>query len=196
MKSLSERLTETLTTDCKISSQQKTIYTFGLHQLGVTVLNLVVALFLAALFGMVIQMIIFLIAYIPLRQVAGGYHAKTEARCFLSSFIMEVAALFVIRSSSSFTVACTIALFATGLFISYIAPVDTPNNRLDNAERCVYRQRTILLVIFSWAVATVSVAAGAPKIMATISTAHVFLAIILGLGWVKNRIVDGASCKT
>lgn len=186
MKPLPECVVDALIGNREMSSQQRTIYVFGLHQLGVTVLNLVVALFIAALFGMVFQMIVFLVAYIPLRQVAGGYHAKTEVRCFFTSVIMEIAALSVIRFCAPYTTACILTLFAAGLFILFIAPVDNQNHRLDDDEKIVYQQRTILLVMVSWTVAVALIAVGNSKIMMSIAVALFFLAIMLGLGWVKN----------
>lgn len=47
-------------------------------------------------FGMVWQSVLFTAAYMTLRVYAGGYHAPTQLRCYILSFIMVVTALLLI----------------------------------------------------------------------------------------------------
>lgn len=72
------------------SDNDKIVYLYGLSA-GITILeNIVITLILGYIFGNLIQTMIFLLSYIPLRSYAGGYHAKTEQVCFIFSTLLII----------------------------------------------------------------------------------------------------------
>lgn len=72
------------------SDSDKIVYLYGLSA-GITILeNIVITLILGYIFGNLIQTMIFLLSYIPLRSYAGGYHAKTEQVCFIFSTLLII----------------------------------------------------------------------------------------------------------
>jgi len=59
------------------------VYAYGLEIFLSSTLQLLVFLLLGLLAGQLFTTMAFLAAFIPLRTVAGGYHARTHLRCFL-----------------------------------------------------------------------------------------------------------------
>lgn len=71
-----------------IEEKDRQIYLYGLYE-GIIILeNIIITIFIGFWFGNLIQTFMFLVAYIPLRSYAGGYHAKTEKKCFFYSVIL------------------------------------------------------------------------------------------------------------
>ena len=46
---------------------------------------------------MLFETIIFIITYIPIRIYAGGYHARTQTKCYIFSVFMLILALYIIK---------------------------------------------------------------------------------------------------
>lgn len=97
-------------------------------------------------FGRLLEGILLWGLMYPLRKNAGGFHASTRMRCMLLSVGMLIV-----------TFAClirynwprTVYIFITAvsfLVILFLAPVENPNKRLDNAERKVYGRRTRIIL--------------------------------------------------
>lgn len=89
------------------------------------------------------ESLIFLMALIPLRMYAGGYHASTRGRCACISAVL----ILIIKYS---TLSSLTALILGGIeagILYYLIPVDG-NEKLEDIEREVYRKkgRNILIM--------------------------------------------------
>ncbi len=125
------------------------IYRYGLELLISTFINLVIMLGISTAFGHPFIVIPYLLAFIPLRLFAGGYHARNHLFCIL----LNTAAYFV----SCLLAVClekTAAVFVTllGNFTSFaliilFAPIPAKNRPLSVAEKS--RNRTISLLLAS-----------------------------------------------
>ena len=96
----SKKLVDALADSGVISSDDRTLYIYGFHQMGVTLLNFSTDIIIGVLTGMLLESLLFLAVYISLRKFAGGYHAKTELRCYGLSTLLLCAALCGISVSS------------------------------------------------------------------------------------------------
>ena len=71
-----------------IAEDDRIIYLYGIKE-GLTILqNIIISIVLGILFNNLFQTFIFLIAYIPLRSFAGGYHAASVKKCMVYSLIL------------------------------------------------------------------------------------------------------------
>lgn len=71
-----------------ISEDELEIIEYGMIQGIYSITGIVLTLILAAMFGSVTMGILFLLFFMPLRSVSGGYHAKTRGKCFLISCLI------------------------------------------------------------------------------------------------------------
>ncbi|MFQ7801627.1 MAG: accessory gene regulator B family protein [Coprobacillus cateniformis] len=66
------------------------LYTCTAYQRELHIREYCITLILGYIFGNLIQTMIFLLSYIPLRSYAIGYHAKTEQVCFIFSTLLII----------------------------------------------------------------------------------------------------------
>lgn len=80
-----------------IPDGEKELYIYGLQQGLVLLINLITMIFIGYALGMTWQVIIFSVAYLPLRSYAGGYHARTQRICYIFSIVLITTVLLVIK---------------------------------------------------------------------------------------------------
>lgn len=78
-------------------SSHKPVFRYGIELTISTLSSILSVLFLSLLLNATIETIVFLIAYMSLRIWSGGYHAKTYARCFLSTNLTYLAVYVISR---------------------------------------------------------------------------------------------------
>lgn len=84
-------------------------------------------------------------AYIPLRMLAGGYHAKTPLRCYNFSVIMLIVVSIGIKYISITDWGYYILLATTALIVIVFSPVEDKNKPLDETESKAYKRRTVII---------------------------------------------------
>lgn len=143
-----------------LSEKERNKYVYAYEILLNQVINLSIAVLLALVSKEAIAVFLFLGIYIPLRKYAGGFHAKNNERCILYSslVIMGVILLnkwlsFYAESFETVMTVCTLLLLS---FVWQVAPIDTENKKLEDAERNKYRKKVhmfcvmhIFLMIFN-----------------------------------------------
>lgn len=90
---LSHRIADLFVKNEVIACEDKDVYIYGLEQGFLMLTNIVTTILIGLVFRMVWQSIVFMMAYIPLRIYAGGYHTKTQLRCYLFSILLIVLSL-------------------------------------------------------------------------------------------------------
>lgn len=130
-----------------ISDNDKVIYLYGLTE-GIAIIeNVVITLFIGFISGNLVQTIMFLLSYIPLRSYAGGYHAKTEQLCFIYSILLIIGAeiFFSYSSQFSYTVGLIIASISISIVVIY-SPLESELKLLSNMEKKFYKHIVVLLL--------------------------------------------------
>ncbi len=187
-ESTAEKITHRLCENRIIPKQDRELYTYGFN-LGLTVvLNLLSTVLVGVIFGMVFESIAFLLAYIPLRSYAGGYHANTPLRCYFISLIIIALLLSVIKFEVFSVIGYGILLLAGALICILLAPVADKNKPLDETEQKVYRHRTYIILLVEICVAIITVFVYS-KLFVVISMTVLTEGIMLVAGKLKNRIL-------
>lgn len=134
-------------TECG-KEDERSVIEFGIRILLSKLLNLVTEIIIGCLFSMLPETVIFLLAFSFLRSYAGGFHASSSAKCYISSSATMAAALIIVKYVDMPLVNVVFALFGMVLCLVF-APVESKNKPLDAIEKAVYRKRamTILFVI-------------------------------------------------
>jgi len=65
-----------------INEEDKEVYEYSLELLLSAVLNFSAVIILAVCTGKIMEASLFVLGFVPLRTLAGGYHAKNHFRCF------------------------------------------------------------------------------------------------------------------
>lgn len=169
-----------------ITEEDKELYTYGMQQGALILINIISAIIIGIIFNMVWQCIIFLLAYMPLRSYAGGYHARSQFRCYVvSQFIIVIALLGIMEIQwTSITALFSVIISAGIIFV--LAPVEDANKPLDASEKDLYKRKTrkillleILIALVFWFINK--------EISVCIIMVFDILSIMLLLGILNNR---------
>jgi accessory gene regulator B len=184
---LSCKIADKLEESETISDSNRELYEYGLRQMFTTLLNILTTLIIGFAMGMIIQSIVFTLAYIPIRIYAGGFHASTPQRCWAISAVMLIAALCFVKylPEAYYTPLYAISIIAC-IIIMILSPVEDLNKPLDEKEKTVYKRRAIIITVIEAAIAVVLCLLNAYDIMITTETVWIVLSIMLIIGKLKN----------
>lgn len=187
---LSKKIVNSLVENKIVNFEDKQLYEYGLHQGVVMILNIITTIGIGIIFGMIWQSILFMIVYIPLRIYSGGYHSKTQTRCYIFSIGLTIVALLLMKMIYWTNFLCISTTVISAMIILVLAPVEDSNKPLDTIELKVYKERTIMILIFDVYVLFIFILLGLFEISVCISVGLLVLSIMLLLGDIKNIIND------
>lgn len=140
---------EKLIKDEIISPSERDIYLYGLKSLLMISINFLTALLIGFLTNNILEIIAFLIFFIPLRSYAGGYHAKNKFYCYLSSNLILFFIIYAVNAlETSNILLFTIPAYFISLVIIYkYAPL--PNyNRIFDKEESTYFKTQVRKILY------------------------------------------------
>lgn len=135
-----------------ISDQDVSVYLYGYTLILEIAMNIIVAFIIGLIFNSLMSVIIFLLVFMPLRSYSGGYHANSALSCTIISNLTVLLAVLVVKygwiDSLVWIVPVIEALLI--ILIALIAPVDSENKPLNNAEKKRCKKITILILSFCY----------------------------------------------
>lgn len=148
---ISSKITNVLINRSAIKDEEKELYEYGFFILMSQILYFIIAIIIGIILSLTLESIVFYIAFQLIRKYAGGYHAKTETRCEISTTFSIITCISVIKLSQFYdfkiillaiTVISTVCIFV-------FCPLDTPEKPLSEKEFKYFRKISwlILLVI-------------------------------------------------
>lgn len=149
MQRLAQGTADRLVAQGIIREEDAPIYRYGLEAMYSSLLELLSILALAALIGNFWQTVLFFAAFIPLRLYAGGYHASTRLRCFLTSLVVYAAFTIMLEIVP---VAWFVPLAFIGGAVSFLivwlfAPVIHQNHRSGLKHQVRFRRISIRICV-------------------------------------------------
>ncbi len=179
---LFEKITENLADKSIIAFEDKDLYTYGFQQGFLLLLNIITTIVIGLIFNMLWQCIVFSLAYIPLRSYAGGYHAKTQLRCYFFSVAMMIIVILIIKYIPWFDLSVIIlTLISSGVILS-LAPVEDINKPLSPKEMQVYKKISRLILLFEVFLVCIFIDLGISEVSICIMMALTTLGVMLVLG--------------
>ena len=129
------------------SKDKVNIYVYGFELLISIVFNALGMFILALVMGIVFETLLFSLAFILMRSVAGGYHAKHHWSCFLTSIIVfslfaTLLGLFREHAVLSYVVFSTLI---SSLLFWLFAPIEAPNNPINESKKEKLREQSIFV---------------------------------------------------
>lgn len=183
-----QRVTDELVSNKIIDSEDCELYTYGLQQGALILLNILTILIVGKIFGMLWESVVFMVTYIPLRTYAGGYHARTQLKCYISSVVLIVTVLFGIRFIPWTNFICITIAIISGLIIYILSPVEDSNKPLDVAEVKVYGKKARMILALEFGVFILLVNLGVKSIATCLSISLLSLSMMLICGKIKTLI--------
>lgn len=181
----SEKIVKKLEQQQIVSTEQSSIYQYGINQALNTMLNIFTFLVIGLLFHMVVETVIFTAGYIPFRIYAGGFHAKTPCRCWLLSGCMLIVVLTLLFYVKQFYIVSVIS--AGGIL--WKMPVEDLNKPLDVTEKRVYKKRGIIVFTIEVILVVLLQIFHMNRISNSVQMVWIMLSIMLLLGMLKNTLV-------
>jgi accessory gene regulator B len=173
-----------------ISETDRDVYEYSFEILFSTFSSTVALVILSIASATELNTLLFLLGFVPLRLVAGGYHAKTHFICLL--ILMFTYAIFLIIVSfipANYIIPATITSFLlAGVLVFLLAPSDSTNKPLSSKETIRFKTKSRI------AIACYSIVVGLTTLF--ISDKHNALSLVLGtLSVGISLIANYISCK-
>ena len=99
---LSSKISDLLIRKSVIDSEDQELYVYGFFILLSQILYFIIAVIFGIIFNVLLQSVVFYIAFQFIRKYAGGYHASTEGRCEIMSTLSILACIVMIWLSRSY----------------------------------------------------------------------------------------------
>lgn len=183
-----KKMTSYLIVNGIIEDEEKEIYSYGLHQGLLIIINIATTLFIGFLFKQVWEIIVFMIAYIPLRTYGGGYHAKTELRCYFLSVALIIASLLLIKFIPITKMSVLALSSISGVVVYILAPVEDKNKILNDTENKIYRRKTRIILAIEILVNILLYRLGFDILSLVISVAIFMLSLMIIVGRIKKMV--------
>ena len=186
---ITEKIVSNMEKQNIIQTNRKSVYKYGINQMLNMLLNIITFIAIGLFFDMILETVIFTLAYIPLRIYAGGFHAKTPFKCWIISAIMLLLTLLFIRYvNADIKFYDLLALIGSAVIIAF-SPVEDKNKPLDSIEKIVYKKRCILVFAMELLLAVALRFFNKNDITICIEVTWFALSIMLIAGKIKNGII-------
>lgn len=127
LKKMIETSTHYLVSHHVIEENDRDIYEYGFHAVYNNLVDVTSIIIISIMLNMIPQAIVYHIAFIPLRNTAGGYHSKTHIRCFITSTSILLVSLFAISNITAPSI--SIGLASLSVILLWIkTPIEHENN--------------------------------------------------------------------
>jgi accessory gene regulator B len=145
----SRQLSEAMAKQGIIKPEDTAVYAYGLELIISTVISVAAVLILSAVFSRPLAGVLYLVAFIPLRSTAGGYHATRHLYCLITfSVSFMVLLLGAIYLSPYIKPLYLLIISVVNLIAVFIlSPIGTPKKPMTDEKRRQNRKRSIIISI-------------------------------------------------
>lgn len=159
INALSKRVTGFFIRSSIIAEEDKENYVFCFEVMFFDLLSLITVLVMAVIFGRFIITVIYLLTFSLLRFNAGGFHAKTHLRCYLTlclTSLLFILLILVIPEGYYTGICVSSTLFSAAIIIKF-APIQHVNRPLSGDEERRSRIKSRIMTLLLSAVILVGV---------------------------------------
>jgi accessory gene regulator B len=164
--SIAEKLVFQATNSGVIKDKDHDLYLYAFHALISYTCSFATMFVIASLMHRLIESVIFILLFYPLRIFAGGFHEKTELRCYITSTIMFVGMILIdivgVPGIPIWASCILLALSVTAVFLK--APVESEKKPLSQGELRKYKMMARLICIIETCIIVAAAALGVKQI--------------------------------
>ncbi|MGI6730844.1 MAG: accessory gene regulator ArgB-like protein [Anaerovoracaceae bacterium] len=195
-QNISRKITDSLVNAGIVPSEEKELYEYGIRQGIIMIINLATVILIGIILGMLVLCIVFMVAYIPIRTYAGGYHAGTQLTCYLLSIPFMLISLIAIKLIPWNIFICIMILLFVSVVLYRLVPVEDLNKPLDKIEVAVYRRKALIIASFLYFTSILLWLLGLRQVSASIIMALLMISQMLILGAFKNSKAKHREART
>lgn len=127
-----------------IASEDYEVYLYSLRSIVILGGNVLLSIIIGFAMAVPGYCVMFLLALIPLRSSAGGYHASGWGRCFTLSFVTVILSLLSVKYCFRYETWLLFVLVVISVaVIVRFAPLEDSNNPLDAVQRERSRRKAL-----------------------------------------------------
>jgi accessory gene regulator B len=145
------KLSEYLGNNGFIEREEEDVYQYGIEILIATIINFILILALGLLFHRFFHTVVFLVSYCSIRQIAGGYHAKSHSQCIVTFFLGYLSLLLFLKWNpvEKINILIIVGWIASFLLIYFLAPIEDKNHPLERDECIILAKKSKILMIIN-----------------------------------------------
>lgn len=144
-KRLAEMCTDYLIGRNAAAESKRAVLVYGLEVLIATVIGVAMIAVLSLAFGQPLAWLFFLLAFVPLRRTAGGYHADTHFSCYLVFASAFAVCLVAEKFANGASVLLVMFVAISFVVILLLSPCVPDNKPLSTQKRYRNRQISVFL---------------------------------------------------
>lgn len=148
-KNIADDIAFVLVRDRIVESEKRDFYRYGAESLLLNLSIVIIALIITFITNTWMHFLIFMLMFVPLRIYAGGYHAKTSRVCMITSTVLYIVTVGIIKFIPELykSKVALIAIADIVILIFIKAPIINKNNILD--KKSFKRNRIISRILIS-----------------------------------------------
>ena len=173
-----------------VKNEDKDIIIYGLSVGNELFINVATTIILGVIFDLILESIVFLLAFACIRTYAGGYHCKKALNCyFMSSGILVLVLLITkyIPKECIFIISIILLIVSVPYIIKF-APMGIDNKPLDHMEHIYFRKKVYLHLYIEVFVITILFLVSLEKFAFLVSLAIFISGALLFMQWVYFKI--------
>lgn len=148
MKTFFERIIDFMEENGSIQKEYRDVYLFALQTIMVYLFNIGSGIVIGIFMGELFYCMIFLLAFMLLRQEAGGYHAPGWKSCYFLSCGVLILTLIWIKENFIYQTYITVVVAVmAGAGIVLFAPLEDTNKPLEEWEKRTIRKKAQFIVV-------------------------------------------------
>ncbi|MDR2590571.1 MAG: accessory gene regulator B family protein [Oscillospiraceae bacterium] len=146
---LSKNISELFINKEVIHAEDREVYEYSFELLISSIISLIIITVGAIITGTILYTVFYLLGFIPLRLVAGGYHAKNHLRCIFILIITYIT--FVLIShfipNNYMVIVILSCITASVVLVFIIAPSEDANKPLTITEIMKFKKKSRYIII-------------------------------------------------
>ena len=133
-----------------LSYDKEPILCYGFELVIITVIGLLILILASLVYNQPLAWICFLLGFAPLRTTAGGYHASSHIRCYLTTTGMFALGLNLATLIEWRSIVYSIIALSSTILILTMSPVEAENKKLTEEQIKRNREKSIIIVFFEF----------------------------------------------
>lgn len=130
-----------------ISKDDEELYEYAAKVMVHGIINIAITILIGILFGMLKECVCLFITFFILRKFTGGLHASKYIYCLISSIVLMIFSLFIIKyfEQNSYHSLFLGILIVSTVVIWIFSPIDNKRKKLSIKEKKVYKYFSVIL---------------------------------------------------
>ena len=162
------------------------LYEYAVHSFFLGIAPLIYAVVIGGIMGKLIFSIILVIPFIVIRKFSGGYHAKKEWVCLMSSCLLLYVCVYIASNMQHHMLFDGIVGLSVGWLIAF-SPLDSENRRLEIWEK-KRRKKEVVVLSMAFLVIYIGLLSGEEEQIANSIGMGIFLTVVLQIPCVLSKL--------